>query len=458
MTRPALLLCLLALPTFAVAGEGIPADVKAALSEDATVAEAAIDRLREQGREAFEKLVDLDAEALGVDAARLDGVIDRVGGARYCSVSKLYWHTDLDEALAEANATGKPVLALRMMGYLTDEYSCANSRFFRTTLYANEEIGKFLRENYVLHWRSVRPVPKVTVDFGDGRKLERTLTGNSIHYVLGADGTVIDGLPGLYGPTRFLGWLQSMHGYATSYNGLVPEARIAYRESLKTGFHQREVSRILRAWKTDLDRIAATDEAADEDDPEAAKRRAILAALAAVNSGGAQPAAAPPARAAAIIARPKAIVELPLIADVTGETDRLTERTDETMWERLAELHAGDAQLDAATRALIARENPALAANVIAPTKRKVENPLLRMLVKLEASIALDTVRNEYELHRRLHQWFVDGNAPTEIEELNEKVYAELFLTPSSDPWIGLVPADVYTGLENGGVVVDTAN
>jgi hypothetical protein len=33
------------------------------------------------------------------------------------------------------------------------------------------------------------------------------------------------------------------------------------------------------------------------------------------------------------------------------------------------------------------------------------------------------------------------------VEPLNERVYAELFLTPSSDPWLGLKPDDVFTGL-----------
>ena len=56
----------------------------------------------------------------------------------------------------------------------------------------------------MLHWKSVRPVPKITIDFGDGRVVERTITGNSIHYVLDADGNVIDGIPGLYGPRAFL--------------------------------------------------------------------------------------------------------------------------------------------------------------------------------------------------------------------------------------------------------------
>ena len=53
----------------------------------------------------------------------------------------------------------------------------------------------------------MRPAPRVTVDFGDGRRLERTLTGNSVHYVLSPDGRPIDALPGLYAPRAFLAGL-----------------------------------------------------------------------------------------------------------------------------------------------------------------------------------------------------------------------------------------------------------
>ena len=41
----------------------------------------------------------------------------------------------------------------------------------------------------------------------------------------------------------------------------------------------------------------------------------------------------------------------------------------------------------------------------------------------------------------------------SDVAKLNEKIYAELFVTPRSDPWLGLVQPDVYTALENGGVV-----
>jgi len=70
----------------------------------------------------------------------------------------------------------------------------------------------------------------------------------------------------------------------------------------------------------------------------------------------------------------------------------------------------------------------------------------------LQNSIALDTVRNEYQLHRRIHKWLAEGSYRPEVDVLNERVYAEVFLTPSSDPWLGLAPADVYTALPNGGV------
>jgi hypothetical protein len=51
-----------------------------------------------------------------------------------------------------------------------------------------------------------------------------------------------------------------------------------------------------------------------------------------------------------------------------------------------------------------------------------------------------------------MHAWFANGSAPREIEALNARVYAELFLTPDSDPWLGLLPPDTFAALENGGV------
>ena len=119
--------------------------------------------------------------------ATVSAALGTVAQQKNSYVAGLYWHTDLESAKKASAASGKPILSLRLLGKLTDEFSCANSRFFRTVLYSNADVSSYLRESYVLHWQSVRPVPTVTIDFGDGRKLERTLTGNSIHYILDAE-------------------------------------------------------------------------------------------------------------------------------------------------------------------------------------------------------------------------------------------------------------------------------
>jgi hypothetical protein len=76
--------------------------------------------------------------------------------------------------------------------------------------------------------------------------------------------------------------------------------------------------------------------------------------------------------------------------------------------------------------------------------------PVIR---KFEMAMALDTVRNEYVLHSQLHQWFMEGGTTRNVDTLNEQVYAQLFLTPSSDPWLGLMTNTDYTAIENNGMV-----
>lgn len=184
-----------------------------AVLSDALVREAT--RLRDQGpsglttallrRPALEQMSTAKRAAATREWRAL---VDAVAGQRDALTSLLYWYTDLEAAKVAAQAAGKPILSLRLLGQLTDEHSCANSRYFRKTLFPNREVGNFLRENFVLHWESVRPVPTVTIDFGNGRTLKRTITGNSVHYVLDCRGRLVDALPGLYGPKEFLRALQ----------------------------------------------------------------------------------------------------------------------------------------------------------------------------------------------------------------------------------------------------------
>ena len=464
--------------TTAPAGDA-PRDILQTLRTDpsASVSTAEIERLRQQGQAALDALSaqrtalveqrdrttnEATRILLIKNIERHDAVIDQVGGARYCSLSGLFWHVDLDAAKAVAAQSGKPILSLRMLGKLTDEYSCANSRFFRTTLYANREVSEFLRTHYILHWQTVRPVPRITVDFGDGRRIERTITGNSAHYVLTPDGQPLDVLPGLYGPQAFLEWLMRSKQFAASFDVAAPSQRNAVLRS----YHSRCRRSVAMRWQQDL-LLVAPELVADTTTGSSRQHStdavsAGVSAAAPSQAAGTQAAAAavpaPPARAAAMLAKSKSTVEIPLLRALTTDTPQLEKRIDEAAWNKIAALHAGDARLDEAARDVIRRENPdAEAAALLAITKRKVESPLMRMVRNLESAIALDTVRNEYLLHRRVHEWFAAGEVPADVQPLNERVYAELFLTPSSDPWLGLVPPDTYTALERGGLVKSQA-
>ncbi len=140
--------------------------------------------------------------------------LDRIAGQFEAHTALLYWFTDLPAAIAEARRTARPILSLRLLGRLDQALSCANSRFFRRLLYPHAQVNKLLRDHFVLHWESVRPVPIVTIDFGRGKKLVRPLTGNSVHLVLDASGRPVDALPGLVDPAVFVAQLTRAHAYA----------------------------------------------------------------------------------------------------------------------------------------------------------------------------------------------------------------------------------------------------
>lgn len=436
-----------------------------AVSADPDATQRAITRLREAGPTGLDALLQehatvIDAHprvaATGGNAdsqawGRLRHALDAVAGEYDAHATRLYWYTSLDEAQAAAAARGLPILSLRLLGRLDEECSCANSRFFRAVLYANTDIGKLLREQFVLHWQSVRPVPKVTIDFGDGRKLVRTLTGNSIHYILDSQGNPVDALPGLYGPRAFRERLEAAQRVVLSLAAAGPAER-AQRLQI---YHAYEHTRIVRQWREDLTRSGV---------------ELVEPARASKAAAGPAPAAQPPtARAAGELAITKSKQEFPLLdaiaARAVARADPrvalpLEQATTEEIWKKIAALHGADAKLDAASVTLIQEHTPlALRAAGVAIGKGDVEIPLLRMVARFQESIALDTVRNEYLLHRRLHQWFLKSEEAThDVATLNQRVYAELFLTPDSDPWLGLVSDEVYTGLKDNGIVPATAS
>lgn len=368
---------------------------------------------------------------------QLRTALDTVGQQRDSYASHLYWYTNLEQAKAAAHASVKPILSLRLLGKLNEEFSCANSRFFRTTLYPNVEVSSYLRAHFILHWQSVRPVPHITIDMGDGRRIERTITGNSIHYVLDADGNPIDALPGLYGAKTFLAELNRAFNAEQEASKLSGAERAAFLRN----YHSTRLAEIQHEWSSDLVNIGSVYTSANRSSINSSSR-------------------APDAIAAAPVAATKFRAEVPLLRSgaqdaLAMDRDRLDAMSTDAVWQKIAALHNDDAKLDAAATRLIQYKQPPTAAQAtrITLSKRALENPMVTMIRNLQRSIAEDTVRNEYQLHSRIHEWFANGTAPTNLDALNSKVYAELFLTPSSDPWLGLVPANVFSALDDGGLV-----
>src|SRR5688572_27662132 len=66
-------------------------------------------------------LAKFDAMEPGAERDKLEREIDTVAGQRYAAVSRLYWHTNLDDAKAAAAKQKQPILHLRMLGRLDEE-------------------------------------------------------------------------------------------------------------------------------------------------------------------------------------------------------------------------------------------------------------------------------------------------------------------------------------------------
>lgn len=77
-------------------------------------------------------------------------------------------------------------------------------------LFSNTKIANHISENFEPVWQSLRPVPKVSIDFGGGKVVTRTLHGNVASFICSADGAVLDILPGVYDPDSYLDELKKI--------------------------------------------------------------------------------------------------------------------------------------------------------------------------------------------------------------------------------------------------------
>lgn len=95
-------------------------------------------------------------------------------------------------------------------------------------LFSSDVVAKAMNEQFEPVWVSVRDVPMVTIDFGGGNTITRTLNGNVATYALHPDGTVLDILPGIYQPEEYIKQLQQLH-WLYSYINFPGKVKLADR-------------------------------------------------------------------------------------------------------------------------------------------------------------------------------------------------------------------------------------
>lgn len=352
---------------------------------------------------------------------KISKALDSVAMQKDVYASKLFWFTDLEKAKLEAKQANKPILSLRLLGNLNEELSCANSRFFRSILYPNAQISKYLQENYILHWKSERPAPKITIDFGDGRKIERTITGNSIHYILDGEGNVVDALSGLNSPQIFYEFLNT--GNALARKPSQSQIDLAFGSPALTNYRANkyrnlttQINRIGKNLKLEFDATHQPTRNFEE---------------------------MPPAIMAMTVATTKMAVEMPDLKSITADITKYGEEQIKLeSWKQIAKQGNKAAKLDENSINFIRRQ---LGKNNLS------EKEFQNMIAKLEEYVSVDTARNEFLLRPSLLVWLVK-NENTELEAFNKKVYTDLFLTLRADKWLGLYSPEIYTALDGNGI------
>jgi hypothetical protein len=105
-------------------------------------------------------------------------------------------------------------------------------------LFSKDSVADFVNRNFEPAWVSVRPVPVVRIDFGDGHVLTRTLHGNILTSVCDADGRVLDALPGIYMPDAYVDRLNQLQ-LLSKYVAKLPAGD---RGDWLRGWHERQAA------------------------------------------------------------------------------------------------------------------------------------------------------------------------------------------------------------------------
>lgn len=109
-------------------------------------------------------------------------------------------------------------------------------------MFSNHELASFINSSFEPAWQSVRKVPIISIDLGNGKVMKRTLNGNIASYVCTADGQVLDVLPGLYEPESYKDRLLQLCMLNLVLNSKAPESR----DKILAAYHKIQLDRLAK--------------------------------------------------------------------------------------------------------------------------------------------------------------------------------------------------------------------
>jgi hypothetical protein len=105
-------------------------------------------------------------------------------------------------------------------------------------LFSQDRVANFINQSFEPVWESVRPVPIVRIDFGNGNVLTRTLHGNILTSVCTPEGLVVDSLPGIYTESGYLAQLNVLCAVARN----AQSSPAANRDRLVRAYHRGQAN------------------------------------------------------------------------------------------------------------------------------------------------------------------------------------------------------------------------
>lgn len=114
-------------------------------------------------------------------------------------------------------------------------------------LFSNAQVAGCINRWFEPVWESIRPVPILRLDFGNGNVVTRTLNGNIATYVCTPEGQVLDVLPGIYTASAYLQQLDQFRllaNYVSRKDDAVKKSGAAklreYHEARAAALHKGE--------------------------------------------------------------------------------------------------------------------------------------------------------------------------------------------------------------------------